>query len=107
MKDKDAPLVPNAIQDIMAKQFMAELMYGIDNYPDGVSADFKGHAEKMEAWAQAAAKENKLTFAHLLLVGTYSVLSKQDFDELHNAITSLAVQLVQWREALDRRTVPQ
>lgn len=97
-------LVSPAVQDVIANQFLTELNYGIDDYPDGTSE--RRYAEvatlAMDELREAA-RVGATTFAHFMTAQFYKTLECEDPDRLRHHLTALLVQGVQWREALDRR----
>jgi hypothetical protein len=93
------------LDDVWEERARQHAKWGEQNLPDGTRNGGSRLVLREQARnaCERAARENRLTYAHVLEEEFYEVLCEEDLDSLRTELVQLAAVAVQWVEAIDRR----
>lgn len=101
-EEKGSPLLSAAVQSILIDQFKDELEFGKPSEREpGTDPAFQACYDIAHDEAIEAAREQRLTWTHLLIAQVYESVIQEDPAEFRIALTSLGATVVQAIESLD------
>jgi len=95
----------NIIREIGVERRRQDEKWGEQNHPDGTSGEWETHANYFRRSADAAAKDGKLTWLHILIEEVYEAFAEVDPARLRVELIQVAAVAAAWAEAIDRRQV--
>jgi hypothetical protein len=79
--------------------------WGPQNHPDGTNLNNDGWREHARTLCQTAAREGRVTWAHILQEEFVEALAEVDPEKLRAELVQVGAVVVAWIEAIDRRAL--
>ncbi|WP_214409679.1 hypothetical protein [Sphaerisporangium fuscum] len=91
------------LADIADERIAQDVMWGIDEHPDGTGPHRSADADRAKREVADSASRGTLTWRHILLEEVLEAFAEDDPDALRAELVQVAAVATKWIQALDRR----
>ncbi len=93
----------SVLREVADERYRQDEKWGEQNHPDGTGyPQFKNMADIAKTVCDRAAKDGKLTYAHILEEEFWEALAETDKSKLRTELRQVAAVAVAWIEKIDR-----
>lgn len=89
--------------DVRAERLAQDVMWGIQEHPDGTNAGGTAAADAAKRELEEAARQGAHTWRHILHEEVLEAFAEEDPDRLRAELVQVAAVAVKWIQAIDRR----